>query len=109
MPSTRASLTTLTAFGLLLSLNVACEQEAAKDDTKSEAPPPPAIKVELPAPPDFDEGKSPETWEDGCLLDLRPCARSSTRTSKRVRSRQRGAWSKAYIQDIYVAARMPRR
>jgi hypothetical protein len=53
-------------LGALLSAGCGGEEEALeiKGETKEEELGPP-VKVSLPPPPNFDEGKAPEQWEDG--------------------------------------------
>ncbi|MBL8974676.1 MAG: hypothetical protein JNK56_29040, partial [Myxococcales bacterium] len=61
-----SSISLLTAF-FCLSL-VACGKEAPKVKKTGEEDAPNAadnVKVELPPPPDFDEGKVPEKADDG--------------------------------------------
>jgi hypothetical protein len=41
------------------------EPKAASMEKKEDDAPASNVKVELPASPNFDEGKAPETWEDG--------------------------------------------
>jgi hypothetical protein len=106
MPSTRASLRTLTAFGLALTFAVtACDDSEAKEETKEQAPPPPAIKVELPPPPDFDEGKAPETWEDGSysIYGLRQNLDENVEAGEAGKE----VLVKGYVQDVYVAPECP--
>ena len=83
----------------------ACEKpEQAKADAKK-AEPEPAIKVELPPAPDFDEGKSPETWEDGSysIYGLRKDL------DARVKEGESGKEIivKGYVLDIYIPPECP--
>lgn len=79
------------------------EEDAQADKKEEDAGP--AITVHLPPTPDFDEGKAPETWEDGSHsiwglrqdLDKNVDA-GSTGTEVEV---------KGYVQEIYVPPECP--
>lgn len=65
----------------------------------------PAIAVELPPTPDFDEGKAPEKWEDGSysIFGLR------AKIDENLAEGDKGTeiWIKGYVQDIYVPPPCP--
>ena len=106
MPKAHITPSALAALGLAMTFaTTACDKAAEAEDTKAKAPPPPAMKVELPAPPDFDEGKSPETWDDGSysIYGLR------RKLDENVKDGAAGKeiLIKGYIQDVYVAPECP--
>ncbi|MEM6296354.1 MAG: hypothetical protein AAGA54_34100, partial [Myxococcota bacterium] len=83
----------------------ACDdgEKAAAAETKKPAGP--KIKVELPATPDFDEGKVEETYADGAvsIYGLR------TDIDGNVKKGDAGTevTVKGYVQEIYVAPECP--
>lgn len=83
----------------------ACDKGEAEEETKQEAPPPPAIKVELPAPPDFDEGKAPDKWEDGSysIFGLRKDLDENVKKGEDGEIVQVKGW----VQDIYLPPECP--
>jgi hypothetical protein len=107
MSSTRTSPSVLSAaFGLaVLVAAPACDDTQEAAETKQELPPPPAIKVELPPPPDFDEGKSPETWDDGAysIYGLRQELDHNIKEGEAGKE----VLIKGYVQEIYVAPECP--
>lgn len=109
MTSARALLVPLLVPLSALALGVAAcdkpqEAEVAKTDEKDE-PPPTNIKVDLPPPPNFDEGKAPETWEDGSnsIYGLRQ------KLDQNVKEGEAGKeiMVKGWIQEIYVPPPCP--
>src|SRR5690606_20156258 len=107
--STRPSvfrLRSLAAVALCSSLLVACaKEEEAKEADAQAAAPQPQIKGQLPPPPDFDEGKAPEKWEDGSysLYGLR------ADLDENVKAGEQGTevLVRGYVQEIYVAPECP--
>jgi hypothetical protein len=96
----RLLLSTTLCFGL-----IACdkgEQPAANETKEDDAP---QIKVQLPPPPDFDEGKSPEQWDDGAfsIYGLR------RELDQNVEDGEKGKdiIVKGYVQEIYVPEECP--
>lgn len=95
-----SSISLLTAF-FCLSL-VACGKEAPKVKKTGEEDAPNAadnVKVELPPPPDFDEGKVPEKADDGAwsVYGLRKSLDENVKQGEAgVEIEVRG-----YVQDIY--------
>lgn len=101
MNTPRLLLSTMLCFGL-----TACdkgEEVAANDKKEEEAAP--AIKVQLPPSPDFDEGKAPEKWEDGSfsIFGLR------SDLDQQVADGESGkeVMVKGYVQEIYVPPECP--
>lgn len=107
--STRPSvlrLRSLAAVALCSSLLAACDkEEEAKEGEAQPAAAQPQIQVQLPPPPDFEEGKSPEKWEDGSysIYGLR------AEVDENVKAGEEGAeiMVKGYVQEIYVAPECP--
>ena len=90
----------------LLALGPACESDPPPETKKAaEEDSAPAIKVQLPPSPDFDEGKSPEQWDDGSwsIYGLR------AKLDQNVKEGEAGKelLVKAYVQDIYIAPECP--
>ena len=80
-------------------------EEAEAVPTDEEEAPASNIKVQLPPSPDFDEGKSPETWEDGSysIFGLR------SDLDKHVEDGDKGkeVMVKGYVQEIYLPPECP--
>lgn len=67
----------------------------------------PTIRIEgLPAAPDFDEARAPETWEDGSLsiYGLRKDIDAAVKEGDEGKE----VMVKGYVQDIYVAPECPK-
>lgn len=82
------------------------EAEEVADEAKAEEEAPATnIKVELPPTPNFDEGKSPEQWEDGSwsIYGLRQ------KLDQNVKEGEAGKelMVKGYIQEIYIPPECP--
>jgi hypothetical protein len=103
-----ASFPTVAAALLGAFLIVGCDKEEEaleiKGETKEEEVGPP-VTVTLPAPPNFDEGKAPEQWEDaswsiwGLRRDIdKHVAEGDTGTEITV---------KGWVQEIYVPPPCP--
>lgn len=80
------------------------EKPADLEDPEEEAAGAP-VKVSLPPAPDFDEGKSPETWEDGShsIYGLRKELEQNVKEGEAGKEIE----VKGYVQDIYVAPECP--
>ena len=96
-------------FPLLLAVALAlpaCDSgaEEVKEEKKAEDLGP-AVKVQLPPSPDFDEGKAPITWEDGSLsiFGLRKDIDQNVADGDAGKE----IMVKGWIQEIYVAPECP--
>lgn len=104
VPATRRSVW-LTAALLGLTVPACDTKEEPKQDQKKEEDAGPAIQVQLPPSPNFDEGKAPEQWEDGpwSIYGIR------TDLDKNVDAGSKGTEIeiKGYVQEIYVPPPCP--
>ena len=95
------------AVAPLLCLFLAACEKPKVVEVKSDEKEAPAtdIKVQLPASPNFDEGKAPEQWEDGSfsIYGLR------TNLDENVKAGEAGKEIeiKGWVQEIYVAPPCP--
>lgn len=101
----RYLITTTILFAALASGCDSAEPEAETPKPDEDEAPATSIKVQLPPSPDFDEGKSPEAWEDGSLsiYGLRKNLDQNVKdgeTGKEVQVR-------GYVQEIYVPPECP--
>jgi hypothetical protein len=82
------------------------QQKAAEDEL-----PDTNIKVELPASPDFQEGKAPEKWEEGCVGGECPWSIWGLRQKldENVKAGETGTeiLVKGWVQEVYVAPPCP--
>lgn len=92
----------LLAAGLAVT---ACDKGEKEANAKQEEPPPPAVKVELPPPPNFDEAKVDEQYQDGAysIYGLRK------HLDERVKEGDAGKeiTVRGYVQEIYVPPECP--
>jgi hypothetical protein len=93
---------------LLVALAMpACDKggEEAKEEKKAEEEAGPAVKVQLPPSPDFDEGKAPVTHEDGSfsVYGLRKDIDQNVADGDAGKE----VMVKGWIQEIYVAPECP--
>jgi len=92
----------LALIGILFAS--ACKEEVAEQPAAATSAPKPI--VHLPPPPDFDEGKSPETWEDGSfsIYGLRK------HIDENVKEGEAGKeiTVKGYVQEIYAPPECPK-
>ncbi len=90
------------ALFFALSLG-ACDK--GEEQAKNEEPPPPKVKVQLPAPPNFDEAKVDEQYADGSrsIYGLR------RKLDENVKEGEAGTeiMVKGYVQEIYVPPECP--
>lgn len=99
-----ASVAASLALGLLLG---ACDEkpaEPAEGEAKKEEAAP-AIKVQLPPTPDFDEGKVDEKWPDGAfsIYGLRTDIDTNVKDGDAGKEIEVKGW----VQEIYVAPECP--
>jgi len=97
----------LAALVLGSAMLVACdkgEEDKAAAEAQAKAAEP-KIKVQLPPPPDFEEGKSPDKWEDGSysIYGLRKDLDDNVKAGEQGTE----VMVKGYIQEIYVAPECP--
>ncbi|GEM_PF-2241972 len=101
-PNTIASLTV--SLGIVL-VTSGCDDQAAAEAAAQKKEVLPQINVELPASPNFDEGKAPEKWEDGSysIYGLR------SKIDENLKEGEAGkeVWIKGYVQDIYIPLECP--
>jgi hypothetical protein len=104
MSTRRSTLLGLAAAALFVG---ACDDkpEPTEDEKKEEADAGPAVKVQLPPSPDFDEGKAPEKWDDGAwsIFGLR------SKIDENVQDGDNGkeVLVKGHVQEIYVPPECP--